>query len=225
MVVDCIRSSLVSISEKGLFIAIDGIHGCGKTTVVKHLARRLTEAGYSVIATREIGGSPFRDEIRELTDRLDDEDAEAVLLLVLAARAEHVRQLIRPSLAQNKVVITDRFTPSTYVYQYHCVDQLSQEEVDTVKRLNDFATGGLSPSLTIILDVPVEVALNRKNNAQSLGKWERKPSKYHQKAREGYLYFAHLKEWAIVDADQPLETVLGEVEQLVAPLLLSSDKM
>ena len=213
---------------KGLFIAIDGIHGCGKTTVVDHLARYLGDKGYSVTVTREIGGSPLGDKIREFFDSIEeDDDALASLLLVLAARAAHVNQLIRPSLAQNKVVITDRFTPSTFVYQYYCVEELSrqQELLDTVKRFNNFATAGLSPDLTIILDVPAEVGLNRKGLAQSLGRWERKALEYHQKAREGYLYFAHLEHWAIVKADRPLEAVLEEVKQLVTLFLSSLAKI
>jgi len=213
--------------HKGLFIAIDGIHGCGKTAVVKRLAGRSSKRGYSVIATREIGGSKLGEKIRKLMDDLDaDKDAEASLLLVLAARAQHVEQLIRPSLAQNKVIITDRFTPSTYVYQYYCIEQFYQKEnmLETVKHLNDFATNGLSPDITIILDVPVDIALDRKSQSQSIGKWEKKELKYHQRAREGYLHFAQIENWDIVNAGQSLKTVIEDVEKLVIPLLPCLDK-
>lgn len=215
-------------SDKGLFIAIEGIHGCGKTTTVKHLTRLLDKDGYSVMATREIGGSLFGRRIREFVDDMDDEeDAEASLLLILAARAKHVRQVIRPNLARDKIVITDRFTPSTYIYQYYCVERLSPKEglLDTVKCLNDFATDELSPHLTIVLDAPANVALSRKSRAQAIGKWERRGLEYHQKAREGYLHFAKLENWHIVDASRPLEAVLEDVERLVIPLLSSLGKV
>jgi dTMP kinase len=209
--------------DRGLFIVIEGGHGSGKTTVVRHLTDLLSQENHSVIATHEIGGSEFGDQVRRLVDEIDDEeDAEVSLLMVLAARAKHVRQLIRPNLAQGRIVITDRFTPSTYVYQYYCVERFShqRELLETVRLLNDFATGGLFPHATMVLDIPADIALSRKGC--STGKWERKNLKYHQKARDGYLHFAGLEGWNIVNANQPLEMVLREVQELVSPLLIKA---
>ena len=213
----------MTTSDQGLFIVIDGIHGCGKTTIVEHLTRHLKATGHPVVATREIGGTPLGNKIRHLVDTLDEaQDPETALLLILAARAKHVKDLIRPGLAQNRIVITDRFTPSTYVYQYYCIEKLSGqiEYLELIRHLNDFVTDGLTPDLTIILDVPVDVALRRQEQSQRSRKRTPAPLRDQEKAREGYVHFADSEGWIILNADRSSQAVLETVEELLAPLLM-----
>ena len=138
--------------------------GTGKTTQTQRLSEFLTESGYAVCVTREPGGTPISEQIRDvfLNPNNNEITPTTELLLITAARAQHVSEVILPALQDGKIVISDRFADSTVVYQCY------QGESDLVltRRLNRIATGGLSPNLTFVLDLPVEIGLQRVQQRQ-----------------------------------------------------------
>ncbi len=215
--------------RRGLFVAIEGIHGAGKSTQVKALASWLLEHGYDVTVTREVGGTALGERIRGLIQTQGQvaklANRKSMLLLVMAARASHVSQVIRPALNAGKVVVTDRFEASTYVYQHYC-DHLGRKQIEGV---NNYVTGGLSPHLTILLDLPVEVALGRKVSSW-FGQAPREIFQYrlfdyHQRARDGYLKLAadcseNGQRWAVIScAEKTAEAVTDEILSVARPLL------
>ena len=143
-----------------MLITFEGSEGAGKSTQIQKLAEHLRAAGKTVLLTREPGGTPFGEEARNILKHAPYGDSladETELLLFIAARAQLVREVIRPALARGDVVLCDRFTDSTLAYQ----GAGRGMDVDMIRRLNDFATGGLNPDRTFFLDVPVEVGLAR----------------------------------------------------------------
>lgn len=177
------------------FITFEGIEGCGKSTQAKILSRALpAETGCPVVATREPGGCPIANQIRAI---LLDADNKALvplaeLLLYAAARAQHVAEVIRPALAEGKIVLCDRFTDATTAYQGHG----RSLDLALIENLAQLATGGLTPDLTILLDCPEEVGINRamaRINAASGAREERfeqESLRFHQAVRKGYLKLA-----------------------------------
>lgn len=143
----------------GLFITLEGPEGAGKSTNREYLAEHLRAHGLDVVLTREPGGTPLAERIRELLLAPSDEtmDADTELLLVFAARAQHLAQVIRPALARGAIVLCDRFTDATYAYQGGGRG-LSVERIAT---LETFVQGDLRPDLTLVFDLPVEVGLSR----------------------------------------------------------------
>jgi len=143
----------------GLFITFEGIDGCGKSTQIKLLHKNLTCQGYPVILTREPGGTPISEKIRNLI--LGRENSEmstkCELLLYLAARAQHVDEKICPAMLNGKIVLSDRFEEATFTYQGYGRDI----GLDVIQPLNNYATGGLTPDLTFILDISPEVSKKR----------------------------------------------------------------
>lgn len=148
---------------KGFFITFEGGEGCGKSTHIARLLRHLKDSGLDCISTREPGGSPLSEKIRELllfAKEGETMSARTEILLFEAARSQHVAQTIRPALDAGKIVVCDRFFDSTTAYQ-GAARKLSAEDV---AYLNAFATDGLEPDLTILLDIPVAVGLGRAEN-------------------------------------------------------------
>ena len=177
------------------FVTFEGIEGCGKTTQIQLLKDSLEKQGYRVITTREPGGTPIGDKIRSiLLDSCNNEiDVKTELLLYQAARAQHVKDIIRPSLKEGHVVICDRFTDATLVYQGYA-QKLNK---DFIALLSQFVTDNLIPDLTILIDCPVEIGLKRAQDriAQNLDvpaedRFEEKNSDFHQAVRSGYLGIA-----------------------------------
>lgn len=177
------------------FITFEGIEGCGKSTQAKILSRALqAETGCQVVATREPGGCPIANKIRAIL--LDAENNALVplaeLLLYAAARAQHVAEVIRPALAEGKIVLCDRFTDATTAYQGHG----RSLDLALIENLAQLATGGLTPDLTILLDCPEEVGIKRamaRINATSGAREERfeqESLRFHRSVREGYLKLA-----------------------------------
>ncbi|HZU86740.1 MAG TPA: dTMP kinase, partial [Anaerolineaceae bacterium] len=150
-----------------MFITLEGPEGSGKTCQIGDLAAFLRQQGYEVITTREPGGTPIGDQIRAVLTQLDNTamHPRTEILLFCAGRAQHVEQLIRPALAEGKIILCDRYADSTLAYQGygHGV------ALDTLHQLLHFATGGLRPDLTLLLDVPVEQGLQRRRC--SGGEW------------------------------------------------------
>jgi dTMP kinase len=147
------------MTSDGVFLSLDGVDGAGKTTQTRLLADWLRGQGRAVTVCRDPGGTPVGDRIRQIIlDPDSDMGATTELFLYMASRSVLVEQVIRPALDRGHVVIVDRFVLSTVVYQGHAGGQ----SLDTIRQLGMIATGGLLPRLSVVLDVPVEVALARK---------------------------------------------------------------
>lgn len=191
----------------GLFITLEGPEGAGKSTNRDYLATRLGELGIEVLLTREPGGTPLAERIRELLLAPSDEPmaADTELLLVFAARAQHLAQVIRPALARGCVVLCDRFTDATYAYQGGGRG-LSQARIAT---LENFVQGELRPDLTLVFDLPVEIGLARAAARGQLDRFEREARSFFEAVRQTYLQraAAEPRRYRIVDAAQPLEQV------------------
>ncbi|HNT53496.1 MAG TPA: dTMP kinase [Anaerolineaceae bacterium] len=199
-----------------MFITLEGPEGSGKTSQLPKLADYLREQGYDVLTTREPGGTVIGDQVRAVLTRLDNTAMQprTEILLFLAARAQLVEEVIRPALAAGRIVLSDRYADSTLAYQGfgHGVD------LALLRLLLDFATGGLRPDLTLLLDVDPAVGLGRRRS--SGGEWNRLDAyalEFHQRVRQGYLSMAHQDptRWRVVDASQPPDVVQSALSQLV----------
>ncbi len=199
---------------RGLFVTFEGTEGSGKSTQIRALAEFLREQGYSVVLTREPGGTPIGDQVRRiLLDHANDEmHPRTEVLLFLASRAQHVEELIRPALKAGKVVLCDRYADSTLAYQGYA----RGEDVSELRRLIDYATGGLWPDLTFWLDLPVDeglARLERKNRLDS------EALTFHRRVREGYkrLAAAEPQRWVRIDGTLPR----AEIQEQIRKILLA----
>lgn len=203
----------------GLFITLEGPEGAGKSTNREYLAERLRAAGIEVLLTREPGGTPLAERIREvlLTPGEEVMSADTELLLVFAARAQHLASVIRPALARGAVVLCDRFTDSTYAYQ-GAGRGLS---LARIAALEDFVQGQLRPDLTLVFDLPVDVGLARASARGRLDRFEQEGQAFFQKVREAYLKRAESapQRYLLVDAAQPLAQVQQSLDALLPQLL------
>ncbi|QYK52482.1 MAG: dTMP kinase [Fimbriimonadaceae bacterium] len=198
-----------------MFITLEGPEGAGKSTVIAGLAERFTELGREVITTREPGAGEFGQRIRTILLEGEDMPAESELFLFLADRANHVVNLIQPSLNDGKVVICDRHAESTLVYQGYARGL----DKDFLRKANLTATRGLRPDLILLLDLDVEVGLSRQTSKDRL---DLESLEFHQKVRAGFLSEARndLKRWAKIDAAQNPEQVLEDCWAAVQSRLL-----
>ncbi|EKT4466157.1 dTMP kinase [Pseudomonas putida] len=203
----------------GLFITLEGPEGAGKSTNREYLAERLRERGLDVVLTREPGGTPLAERIRELLLAPSDEAmaADTELLLVFAARAQHLAEVIRPALARGAVVLCDRFTDATYAYQGGGRG-LSQERIAT---LETFVQGALRPDLTLVFDLPVEVGLARAAARGRLDRFEQEGQAFFEAVRQAYLQRAgrEPQRYRLLDAAQPLEAVQRAIDALLPGIL------
>lgn len=202
---------------RGMFITFEGIEGCGKTTQVELLRKYLTGLGHEVLVTREPGGSPIGEKIRDIL--LDPGNcgmtALTELLLYEASRAQHVVDVIRPALESGVTVISDRFYDASTAYQGHARGL----GADTVMELNLIATGGLEPDLTIVLDLPASEGLRRLG--RDLDRIESEAIDFHEKVRNGYIEVAGKdpERVKVVDSSGAIETTASEVVKIVEDLL------
>jgi len=199
-----------------MFITLEGPEGSGKTSHIKPLTEWLTAQGHKVFATREPGGTNIGEQIRNVIHDLKNTEMHprTETLLYQAARAQIVEQVIRPKLAEGTIVISDRYYDSTIAYQGYG----HQQNLDQVRALVKYATGGLTPDLTILLDVDVEVGLKRKkqNNAE----WNRMDAyevEFYRRVRAGYLEMVmeEPKRWVVVDASRIWEEVQEELRKII----------
>lgn len=202
----------------GLFITFEGGEGCGKSTQIATLKARLEAIGKTVVQTREPGGTALGESVRNL---LQYDDAgqgmspEAELLLFAASRAQHVRELIAPAIAEGQIVLCDRFLDSTTVYQ-GVARAIDSKKVDTI---NQFAIGDTMPDLTILIDLPPEIGLARVH-ARSDGKLDRMENEaieFFQAVRQGYLDLAksEAKRFLVLDGSQSVEELETQIWQKV----------
>ena len=205
--------------KRGFFLSFEGIEGCGKTSQLHRLARRLRAFGYQVVETREPGGAPISEQIRTIL--LDPKnrgmEARCELLLYLASRAQHVAETIRPALEKGAVVLCDRFADATTAYQGYGRGLGPA----VVARLNRFATAGLVPDLAILLDVPVAVGLARKRRAGGLDRLDREQASFHEAVRRGYLRIARQnpRRVRVVDGTASEDVVARAIDRIVQPRL------
>lgn len=199
-----------------MFITFEGSEGCGKTTQMGLLAEHLTRQGYPILTTREPGGTPIGEQVRAILSDLGNTamHPRTEILLFQASRAQHVEQVIRPHLQKGGIVLCDRYADSTMAYQgygYRLVD------LDLLRTIIDFATGGLKPDLTLLLDLDVELGLRRRALG---GEWNRLDAydlEFYQRVRQGYHAMAQAEpqRWVIVDASQKPEQVQAEIRRVV----------
>ena len=201
--------------KRGFFLSFEGIEGCGKTTQLRELARRLRARGYLVVETREPGGGPISEQIRSilLDPRHRGMDARCELLLYLASRAQHLADAVRPALEKGAVVLCDRFADATMAYQGYGRGL----GPDTITRLNRFATTGLAPDLAILLDVPVAVGLNRKRRVGGLDRLDREHVSFHEAVRRGYLRIAkkNPRRVQVMDGTTSADDVARAIDRIV----------
>ncbi|WP_317303464.1 dTMP kinase [Acidaminococcus timonensis] len=198
------------MKKKGLFITLEGPDGGGKTTQAHKLVDWFRLYGRQVVLTREPGGTDAAERIRELVlDPAYAISAQTETLLHLAARADHVDKVIRPALAEGKVVLCDRFSDSTLVYQ----GILRHMDQPQLRKLNDFSTGGLRPDVTILLDGDPRVLLKRRNDRGVVDKFELQGLEFHDAVRAGYLQLAQEEpdRILVVDATRDPEVVMEEI--------------
>ena len=202
------------------FITFEGIEGCGKTTQSRLLAEHLRTCGFSVLTTREPGGCAISDAIRSIL--LDAANIaltqRSELLLYAAARAQHVDEIIRPALNASTTVICDRYTDATIAYQGHGRNL----DRDLIADLNQLATDGVVPDLTLLLDFSVEEGLTRarSRNEQATGanedRFERESLDFHRRVRQGYLELAaNEKRFRVIDASGSVTTIAARIHQVV----------
>ena len=171
---------------RGKFITFEGSEGCGKSTQSRMLSRYLKGRGCKVVYIREPGGTKISEKIREilLNPKNKKISANCEMLLYMAARVQIVEEVIRPALLDGKIVICDRFLDSTVVYQGFGLGI----DIQLIKKMGIFATGGLKPHLTILLDLPVRDGLKKRGSSKD--RIERRPYSYHLRVRKGYLKLA-----------------------------------
>ncbi|NLC13162.1 MAG: dTMP kinase [Chloroflexi bacterium] len=198
-----------------MFITFEGPEGSGKSTQLPRLAQFLEDSSLQVVKTREPGGTKIGDQIREVLVRMDNTELHprTEILLFLAARAQLVEELIIPSLKQGKIILCDRYGDSTLAYQGygHGLD------LETLRAMLQFATGGLKPDLTILLDVDVFTGLKRKKIKEEWNRLDAFELSFHERVRAGYKILAEQEpeRWKIVDATQDPDQVQMEIRALV----------
>jgi len=203
----------------GLFINLEGPEGAGKSTNRDYLAALLREHGVDVVLTREPGGTPLAERIRELLLAPADEPmaSDTELLLVFAARAQHLQQVVRPALARGAVVLCDRFTDATYAYQ----GGGRGVPAERIALLEDFVQDVLRPDLTLVFDLPVEVGLARAAARGRLDRFEQERLEFFEAVRSTYLQRAAQapERYRVLDAAQPLDAVQQRIAGLLPQLL------
>jgi dTMP kinase len=195
-----------------LFITFEGPDGSGKTTQARLLAEYLESQGKPVLLTREPGGTVISEQIRDvvLSTRNQSIRHETEALLFSAARAQIVAELIRPALAAGKIVVCDRYADSTMAYQGYGLGL----DLDALRAITRFATGGLVPDVTFYIDVPAHVGLTRRQRGET-NRLDQKDLDYHARVREGFLKMAREEpqRWIVIDGTRPVDQVQQEIRQ------------
>jgi len=200
--------------SRGKFITLEGIDGAGKSTHVGGIADFLRRRGKDIVITREPGGTPLGEKLRELV-LSQPMDVETETLLVFAARREHIAQVIAPALSAGRWVISDRFTDATYAYQ-GAGRGIPAEKIAALER---WVHGGLQPDLTLVFDAPVEVALSRLAKART-DRFEREDRGFFERVRAGYLARAAADpgRMRVIQGGRPLPEVKKDVEDIVSTI-------
>ncbi|WP_116364158.1 dTMP kinase [Parahaliea mediterranea] len=204
---------------RGLFITVEGGEGVGKTTNIDYLQGYLREHGVDMVLTREPGGTALAEQVRDLLvqQREEQVDPLAELLLVFAARAQHIAEVIEPALAAGRWVLCDRFTDATYAYQ------AGGRGLDAtlVQTLESLVQGELRPDFTLLLDAPVAVGMERARDRGHLDRFEQEHFEFFERVRGTYLRLARESSgrFRVIDAGQPLEAVREQLHAVCSELL------
>lgn len=206
----------------GLFLSFEGGEAAGKSVQAARLAESLRTAGRDVLLTREPGGTPFAERIRDvlLHAREVDLSPEAQALLFSAARAQHTRDVIRPALAAGKIVVADRYFDSTLAYQGYGLGA----DLEGLRAMTRFAVGALVPQRTFLIDVPVQVTVSRLASRSGVARWDRfhgDDRAFYDRVRDGYLRLATAEpgRFVIVDGDRGEDMVAADIRRQVDQLL------
>ena len=198
-----------------MFITLEGPEGSGKTSHIPYLIEYLREKGYTVFPTREPGGTSIGEQIREVIHDLKNAEMHprTETLLYQAARAQIVEEVIRPRLQAGEIVLSDRYADSTIAYQGYG----HQQDIEQVRALIRYATGGLIPDLTILLDLDVEVGLKRKQKADEWNRLDAYTIEFHRRVRAGYLEMVKQEpgRWVVVDAGRAWDDVQAELRMVI----------
>jgi len=205
--------------KKGLFITLEGGEGAGKSTQMAYVEECLKKAGITVRVTREPGGTPLSEAIRELLldHRQSSMDADTELLLMFAARAQHIAELVEPALEAGEWVLCDRFTDATYAYQ----GGGRGIGMDRIAALENWVQGELRPDLTLLLDLPIDVGMSRAGERGELDRFEREKQDFFERVRQTYLDMAeqHPGRYRIIDASQDIQQVQAQISAILVPVL------
>lgn len=198
-----------------MFITLEGPEGSGKTSHLPYLVEYLREKGYTVFPTREPGGTSIGEQIREVIHDLKNVEMHprTETLLYQAARAQIVEQVIQPRLKAGGIVISDRYYDSTIAYQGYG----HQQDLTQVRALVKYATGGLTPDLTVLLDVDIEEGLRRKKKDDEWNRLDAYTVEFHQRVRAGYLELAKQEpqRWVVIDAGKEWNEVQEELRLVI----------
>ena len=198
-----------------MFITLEGPEGSGKTSHIPYLVEYLRERGHTVFPTREPGGTTIGEQIREIIHDLKNVEMHprTETLLYQAARAQIVEQVIKPRLADGEIVISDRYYDSTIAYQGYG----HQQDLEQVRALVKYATGGLVPDLTVLLDVDIEVGLRRKRDGDEWNRMDAYAVEFHRRVRKGYheMVKAEPNRWVVLDAGQKWDDVQDELRRVI----------
>jgi dTMP kinase len=206
--------------KNGFMVVFDGSNGAGKTTVINEVEKHLKSKGLDVILTREPGGTPIGEKIRNII--LDSSTPEmsniAELMLFGAGRAQHIQEKIKPSLAEGKIVISDRFDAATFSFQHYA----RGIDIETITKINDLALDGFKPDMNIILDLdPIEGLKRVKQRGEGLDRLEDEKLDFLIKARNGYLSQANEQPsmFEVIDASKTKDNVLKDVIKVIDSLI------
>lgn len=201
---------------QGKFITLEGMDGAGKSTHIPFIQNLLAQAGYSVVSTREPGGTELGEKLREILLH-DAMHVDTETLLMFAARAEHLQQLILPALNAGSWVLSDRFTDATFAYQ----SGAKGLNAERVLQLESWVQGELQPDLTLLFDVPVEISVARLAQARTPDKFERESADFFTRIRNAYLSRAnqHPERIAVIDSNQAIHLVEQQIIQALKSVL------
>ncbi len=205
--------------KRGVFITLEGTEGAGKSSNLSFINDFLRSRNIDLIVTREPGGTPIAEEIRSLLliPRSEKICENTELLLIFAARAQHLQHLIEPSLRSGQWVLSDRFTDASFAYQ----GGGRQMNMDTISQLERMVQGDLRPDLVILLDVPVEIGMRRVLKRGALDRFEQENIAFFERVRESYLQRAKAMpdSYAVIDAKQSLAKVQQDIVSILEPYL------
>lgn len=201
--------------KKARFITFEGVDGAGKSTGLEWFVAALRQRGIDLLVTREPGGTPLGEQLREILLH-QPMHAETEAMLMFAARREHVEQVIRPALQRGSWVISDRFSDASFAYQ----GGGRGVPLAKLEQLEQWVHGDLQPDLTLLFDIPIEVARQRLNNNASLDKFEREQGEFFERVRQAYLARAAKmpQRYAVIRAEKSLDEVQRQLADIVASL-------
>jgi dTMP kinase len=201
--------------SKAKFITFEGVDGAGKSTHLEWFANTLRQRNLDVLVTREPGGTPLGERLREILLH-ESMHAETEAMLMFAARREHVEQVIRPALHRGAWVISDRFSDASFAYQ----GGGRGVPLAKLEQLENWVHGDLQPDLTLLFDIPIEIARQRLANNSSLDRFEQERGEFFERVRQSYLARATMtpKRFAVIHAEKSMAEVKQELERIVSSL-------